>query len=343
MDVRVGFLFGAVPTKDRRIMWQTLVKTAHQFLTQLGRTLPRSAIDTLRPVQARVPQPTSYAPLERIVLTDEVGRTLFEEYAAHRGAKGRGDDETGWVLLGLRQPSEAVVLATLPAGADADASVSHVRFNSSAQAIASRIVRQSDRRLTILGVVHTHPGSMRHPSDGDYRGDSDWVGVLRSKEGIFAIGTADARLPPEAGVSPSYQPRPHVQCWGELRFSWYALGQGERHYRPVPVEVVYGPDLARPLHPFWPTLEQRAEQLERLVRQQNGVQFRVLNDVWGPGLVVSLPLAEQGQVLRVLIRAKEVRYYLVRQDEPVEVQHDDSPIDRSVYLLLAELAAQACS
>ncbi len=185
--------------------------------------------------------------------------------------------------------------------------------------------------------------ALRHPSDGDYRGDSDWVGVLRSKEGIFAIGTADARLPPEAGVSPSYQPRPHVQCWGELRFSWYALGQGERHYRPVPVEVVYGPDLARPLHPFWPTLEQRAEQLERLVRQQNGVQFRVLNDVWGPGLVVSLPLAEQGQVLRVLIRAKEVRYYLVRQDEPVEVQHDDSPIDRSVYLLLAELAAQACS
>jgi len=107
--------------------------------------------------------------------------------------------------------------------------------------------------------------------------------------------------------------------------------------------MVYGPDIARLLHPFWPTLEQHAEQLERLVRQQNGVQFRVLNDEWGPGLVVSLPLAEQGNVLRVLIRPKEVRYYLLRQGEPVEVKPDDCLIDRGVYLLLAELASQACS
>jgi len=57
--------------------------------------------------------------------------------------------------------------------------------------------------------------------------------------------------------------------------------------------------------------------------------------------MVFLPLAEQGDALRVLLRPKEVRYYLERQGDLVEVKHDDSPIDRSVYLLLAELAAQA--
>jgi proteasome lid subunit RPN8/RPN11 len=324
-------------------MWQTLVKTARQFLSQMGRSIPRSDPETPRPRVAGPAQLTAYSPLERVVLTDEVGRTLFEEYAQHRSAQGRGNDETGWVLLGLRERSEAVVLATLPAGTEADASVSHVRFNSSAQAVASRIVRQSDRRLTILGVVHTHPGSLRHPSDGDFRGDSQWVRVLRGQEGIFGIGTADANTASEAGVRPSYQPHPNVQCWGELRFSWYTLRQGQRQYRPIPLEVVYGPDLARPLHCFWATLEEQAERLERLVRQQNGVQFQVIHDEWGPGLVVFLPLAEQGDALRVLIRPKEVRYYLLRQGELLEIQHDDSPIDRGVYLLLAELAAQACS
>jgi len=41
-------------------------------------------------------------PLPRAVhLDDEVARTLFEEYAAHR--KGaRGEEETGWFLLGRR-------------------------------------------------------------------------------------------------------------------------------------------------------------------------------------------------------------------------------------------------
>jgi hypothetical protein len=52
-------------------------------------------------------------------------------------------------------------------------------------------------------------------------------------------------------------------------------------------------------------------------------------------------LAEKEDALQVLLRPKEVRYYLMRQGEPVATQHDDGPIDRSVYLLLAELAAQA--
>ncbi len=171
------------------------------------------------------PRPTPYLPLDGIRLTDGVGHTLFEEYAGHR-AEARGDEETGWVLLGLREATQAVVLATLPAGGQREASVSHVRFNSIAQAVGSRIVRQADRRLTILGVVHTHPGSLRHPSDGDYAGDRQWVQHLRGREGVFGIGTADAQAA-DTGLF-AEQPRPHVQTMGELRLSWYSLRAGAR-------------------------------------------------------------------------------------------------------------------
>jgi proteasome lid subunit RPN8/RPN11 len=288
------------------------------------------------------PSPTSpaitYGPLERVVLTDGVGRTLFEEFAEHR-SEARGEEETGWVLLGLREAREAVVLATLPAGAQRDASVAHVRFNSNAQALASRIIRQTDRRLTTLGVVHTHPGSLRHPSDGDLRGDADWVGKLRGKEGVFGIGTADG--PKVSGELFAHQPRSNVQCLNGLRFSWYSLRQGEASYRPVSVELTIGPDLARSLHSIWTTLEGHAERIDRLYRQQAGLRFEVVCDKWGTGLLLTLPLAEPGNAVQVLVRPKEVRYYYVRCGELLEVQHHDDWVDRGVYLLLAELAARA--
>jgi proteasome lid subunit RPN8/RPN11 len=312
-------------------------------LAELRRTLFRGR----RPAPPQEQAPPSplpavqYRRLARVRLTDGVGHTLFEEFAAHR-ATASGDVETGWVLLGLRDADEAVVLATLPAGADADAGVAHVRFNSDAQAVASRIVRQQDRRLTILGVVHTHPGSLRRPSDGDFRGDSRWVKHLRGGDGVFGIGTADA--PPPAGGAPDLvarQPRPHVQLWGGLRFSWYGLAAGDADYRPMPVEVTYGPDLARPLHALWPALEAHAARIDRLARQQAGLRFEVADDDWGPSLVLNIPLAEAGDAVRVLVRPKEVRYYLVRQGEVYEVDHADACLDRGVYLLLAELAARS--
>jgi proteasome lid subunit RPN8/RPN11 len=313
-------------------MLQGLVSSASRLLLELQ----RSFLGTGSPGRTAT-GPGPYTPLRRMLLTDGVGRTLFEGYAQHR-ASTRGDDETGWVLLGLREATEVVVLATLPAGARSDAGVAHVRFNSNAQALASRIVRQADRRLTILGVVHTHPGSLRHPSEGDLRGDGQWVGHLRGKEGVFGIGTADAA--PTPGLF-AYQPRPHVQCLGELRFSWYALRHGDRGYRPLPVELTIGPDLARNLHLIWPTLEVHAERIDRLYRQQTGMRFEVVSGDREPGLVLTLPLASPGEAVRVLLRAEEVRYYLEREGELMEVDHQDDYVDRGVYLLLAELAARA--
>jgi hypothetical protein len=318
-------------------MWQALVSTAHRLLGDFPRTLLRQrAPQGPRPAAVR-PTP-EYRALERVVLTDGVGRTLFEEYASHR-AEARGEEETGWLLLGLRERSQAVVLATLPAGAERDASVTHVQFNSVGQALGSRIVRQADRRLTMLGVVHTHPGSLRHPSEGDYRGDSDWVQYLRGKEGIFAIGTADARGP--GGSVFAEQPHPHVQCLGDLRLSWYALRHGDPTYRPLPVGLTIGPDLARPLHEVWEAIEAHAERLERLYRQQAGVTFGVVAEGGGSWLAVNVPVAEPGTVIRALLRPKEARYFLVRHGELLAVDCLEDRVDRGVYLLLAELAAQS--
>jgi proteasome lid subunit RPN8/RPN11 len=321
-------------------MWQALLSSARRVLGDVPGKLLRERLPPALPHRSRVRE---YQALERVVLTDGVGRTLFEEYAAHR-AGDDGEEETGWILLGLRERREAVVLATLPAGTQRDASATHVRFNSGGQVIGSLIVRQQDRRLTMLGVVHTHPGSLRHPSEGDYRGDREWVQALslrrflRGKEGIFGIGTADAHC--SAGTIVAEQPSAHVQCLGELRFSWYALGHGDPGYRPLPVTLTLGPDLARPLHEVWVAIEAHAERLERLYRQQAGVTFGVVPEEKGSWLAVNVPVAGAATAIRVLLRPKETQYFLLRNGEMLAVDCPEDRVDRGVYLLLAELAAQ---
>lgn len=290
-----------------------------------------------RPVEiAAEPGPAPLAdcrPLQRLLLTDGVCRTLFDEFAQHR-AGDRGEEETGWLLLGLRQNDEAVALATLPAGTERDAGVAHVRFHAAGQALGSRIVRQNDRRLSILGVVHTHPGSLRHPSSEDYRGDSRWIGRLRGHEGVFGIGTADA----SGEALFARQPKPHVQVLGKLRFSWYALRQGDERYRPLPVTLTLGPDLARDLHPVWPTIEAHADRLDRLAQQQARLRFEATKE---GGLAMTIHLAEPGNSLRVLMNGKRVSYFLVKQEDILAVDPGQYPVDQAVYLLLAELAAQS--
>jgi hypothetical protein len=321
-------------TERSRIMLHGLITSASQLLNDLR----RSFLTSTAPARA-VARPTpSLEPLERILLTDGVGRTLFEEYARHRTSEN-GDEETGWLLLGVREPSAAVGLATLPAGARSDAGVAHIRFNSTAQAIGSRIVRQLDRRLNILGVVHTHPGSLRHPSEGDLKGDRAWVRHLRGQEGVFGIGTADAPPSSAAGWYGS-QPRSNVQCLGKLRFSWYSLRNGESSYRPLPVELTLGPDLARHLHAVWSILETHADRIERLMQQQAGVRVEVIGEEAGPGLVLVVPLAENEGALRVLLREGEIRYLLERDGKLFETSHHEDLVDRGVYLLLAQLATE---
>jgi proteasome lid subunit RPN8/RPN11 len=314
-------------------MLKALVSSACRWLNNncgnfLGEGLPS-------PELLPAPSRKTYQRLERVRVTDQVCRTMFEEFAEHRNTD-RGEEEIGWVLLGVREEKEALVLATLPAGTYRNAGVAHVRFNSSGQALGSRIVRQWDKRLTLVGVVHTHPGSLRHPSDGDYQGDSLWVSQLRGGDGIFGIGTADAKG--MNGATVALQPEQHRQTLGELGFSWYALGQGDKRYRKLPLEVTLGPDLAKPLHLIWDVIETHADALDCLCRQQAGMIFKMATGTDGPALRVELPLAEKGSSLQVVLESDEVRFFVDHQGMVSAVDPDEEAVDRAVYLILAELA-----
>jgi proteasome lid subunit RPN8/RPN11 len=315
-------------------MLQGLVSTACRLLNNLSRRL---MADALPPAELlHVAPAKKYRRLERLRLTDQACRTLFEEFAAHRHSE-RGGEEIGWVLLGVREEEEALVLATLPAGASRSAGVAHVRFNCDGQALGSRIVRQWDKRLIMLGVVHTHPGSLRHPSDGDYHGDSLWVGQLRGGDGIFGIGTADAKH--KHGVLVAQQPEQNRQVLGELCFSWYALGQGDDRYRKLPLEVTLGPDLAKPLHAVWDVIETHAEALDRLCCQQASVRFEITTTSDGQrALVVQLPLADKGDFLQAVLARDDVCYFIQRDGMLSAVDPSEETVDRAVYLILAELA-----
>ena len=319
--------------KSRRML-RALVTTASRLLSNMSRTLLGERLPPAELLPASSPK--TYRRLERVRLTDQVCRTFFEEYREHRRSQ-RGDEEIGWVLLGVREEGEALVLATLPAGANRNAGVAHVHFNSNGQALASRILRQWDRRLSMVGVVHTHPGSLRHPSEGDYQGDSVWVGQLRGGDGIFGIGTADARG--NNGAVIAHQPEEHRQVLGELCFSWYALGEGDKRYRKLPLDVTLGPDLAKPLHPIWDILETHAETLDRLCRQQVGMTFEVIPGHEGPALAAKVPLAEKGAFVRIVMERGDVRY-LVQSDGMISaVDPEEAAVDRAMYLILAELAS----
>jgi proteasome lid subunit RPN8/RPN11 len=316
-------------------MLQRLAGAASRLLGSFERSLVGEK--QRLPHSPQLPRPAFFRPLSRVVLTDEVSRTLFKEFAAHRRGE-RGMEEIGWVLLGIREVDHALVLATLPAGAQRSAGVAHVQFNSAAQAVASRIVRQWDKRLVTLGVVHTHPGSLRHPSDGDYQGDSDWVSQLRGGEGMFGIGTADGQG--GNGVVVGQQPEPNVQGYGPLLLSWYALGTNDPRYRPLDVQLTIGPDLALRLHDVWSTIEAFAEPLERLCVQQAAVTFDVVPGRNGSALAVCLKLAETETALRIVLEGAEAGLYWQRGQELLAVDMPPGSLDRSVYLVLAELAGQ---
>lgn len=310
---------------------------AWRFWELLRDTFCRRRVTEIRASEPKL-DGARHLPLRKLRLTDGVSRTLFEEYRQHRSG-AQGDDETGWLLLGLRQGEEALALATLPAGMQSDAGMAHVLFNSLAQGVGSRIVRQHDRRLKILGVVHTHPGSLRHPSDGDLRGDRKWVQDLRGGEAVFGIGTADRRKVESVDYGES--PQPSVQLLGELTFSWYSLNAGSSRYQRLPVELTLGPDLARPLHSVWGAIEEHAVSLERLYRQQAGLMCQVIEEENRTVLAVQVPLAEPKSWLRVLLRENEPAYVVERGEDLFSVDPAAGSIEQGIYLILAELAALA--
>ena len=188
----------------------------------------------------------------------------------------------------------------------------------------------------MLGIVHTHPGSMRHPTQSDYSGDIVWIENLRGREGIFGIGTADAQ--PHSPGAIAWQPAANQQCLDELCLSWYALRTGDRNYRPLPVEITLGPDLALALRPVWCELEVHAERLDRLARTMQRVRFDVVAGKQKPALAVTVALADPDRAIRAVMEGKEVRYLLLQNGEAQVADFRDDRIDRGLFVMLAELS-----
>lgn len=318
--------FTECPIKLRRLVqafWQAVQRNTHRLPRQPHTPHSAEAIPALEPLQ-------------RLILADDVGRTLFGEYAKHRQS-ARGHEEIGWVLLGLRRGPEAIALATLPAGTMRDAATEHVLFDADVQAFASRLVRQEQRALRLIGVVHTHPGSLRHPSTADYHGDIAWVPQLYGGEGVFGIGTADAEA---HGEGVAWQPTPHVECFGPLCYSWYALGEHDRHYRPLPMELTIGPDWGAPWRTVWDEIEQHAARLENLAQMFAKARFAIQQGITKPTLVLTLPLpGAEEKAIQVRMEGKSVRYWLLTPDGPMAAQFHEERVDVGVFAMLAELVA----
>jgi hypothetical protein len=142
-------------------------------------------------------------------------------------------------------------------------------------------------------------------------------------------------------VTYAHQPRPNVQTLDEMMLSWYALRSEDAAYRPLPVTLTLGPDLARPLHSVWHEIEEHALELERLYRQQVGVSFDALQSAEKPGLSIRIPVADPKGAIRVIIKDEICRYYFERNGDIYLVDCVEERVDRGVYLLLAEMASDA--
>ena len=265
---------------------------------------------------------------------------MFEEYAAHRKSK-RGHEEIGWLLLGYRGTITATVVATLPAGALRDAGETHIAFHSDAQAVAARMLRQEDRRLTILGVVHTHPGTMRSPSYDDYRGDRNWVANLRGGEGVFAIGTVASECHARTSTI-AEQPAENVQQYAGLQFNWYALAEDDARYRRLPVELTIGPDLGLLARQVWQEVERYATRLEQLSRRFAQVKFQIGWIGERPALSLDIGLGNGCEAIQVVMQGDQTRWLGISPDGATtlfELPPGTAP-DQGVYMILAELASR---
>jgi len=86
-------------------------------------------------------QPRDLVPIKYMLISSGVGQTLVQGYRNHLNQE-RGDEETGWLLMGYREKKHAVVVAAVPSGEFREASSTHVKFNSQAQVVAGRLLRQ---------------------------------------------------------------------------------------------------------------------------------------------------------------------------------------------------------
>ena len=232
-----------------------------------------------------------------------------------------------------------MVLATLPAGANRER-------GRRSRAVQQQMLRPWPAASCGKGTSGSRCSAwstriravLRHPSDGDFQGDSAWVGPSRGGEGIFGIGTAEGLQ----ANSVAGWPAAAAACAksGRVADSWYALDEGDRQYRPAAVQLTLGPDLALPLHEYLDDDRGFAEPLERLVPPASRHDvFRggcrpAADRLWRS----TIETGRTGTALRIVLEGKKAAYYWQRGHELLAVDPPAEPTGpRSVYLVLAEL------
>lgn len=288
-------------------------------------------------------------------------RTMFDDFHEHK-ATDRGQEETGWLLLGRRSGTDGVIVeAVLPPGEYRDAGTAHVNMNSTAQAVAMRILKKSHPELDVLGVAHTHPGRLNRPSHGDFQGDSLWVSKLRKREGLFAIGVWDfhelmnsPREPANAGGGATADIRGGCstsQTRGRASFYWFALAEGEGWYRHLPVEETPGDDFGREVRAHWEVIEHFAGSIDRLIRMQPALQPGLIpvEVMETPTMVLCQPLAREGEELQVVLQGREVGFFRMSAGITEEIVGPSERLDAAFFEVMARLArglrreAKTCS
>jgi proteasome lid subunit RPN8/RPN11 len=270
-----------------------------------------------------------------MLISSGVGQTLVQGYRNHLNQE-RGDEETGWLLMGYREKKHAVVVAAVPSGEFREASSTHVKFNSQAQVVAGRLLRQLHDKLEVLGLFHTHPGRLRHPSSGDYQGDIQWVKKLPGKQGVFGIGTVDHESP----IRGEFATKIAINTFSMtgMRFDWFSLASGDSNYVKVPIRWTLGEDLAKPLHVVWDAMEIHAGEIEKVLAQQAKATCGITQGAAGHQLTLSIPLAGSAGKIIVFIFKDKVQYFFEKNEQLFAVDIQEDKVDRGVYLVLAELS-----
>lgn len=273
--------------------------------------------------------------------------TMFEDFHRHKETD-RGDEETGWMLLGRRESGEVIVEAALPPGEFRDAGTAHVNVNSTAISVAMRVLKKSHPRLDVVGMAHTHPGSLDRPSEGDYRGDIHWVRKLPGKQGVFAIGIWQFDEPVNFLGEESNQGSGDVRQVaapvtgfqdGRSRFNWFSLSEGDGWYKACPMEPVPGDDYGQSVREHWEVLEHFAGSIDRLLQMQPGMRMGLLpvSDGLAPAMVLCQPLARDGEELQVVLQGREARFFRMSAEEIDELQAPRERLDTAFYEVMAEL------
>ena len=280
-------------------------------------------------------QPRDLVPIKYMLISSGVGQTLVQGYRNHLHQE-RGDEETGWLLMGYREKKHAVVVAAVPSGEFREASSTHVKFNSQAQVVAGRLLRQLHDKLEVLGLFHTHPGRLRHPSSGDYQGDIQWVKKLPGKQGVFGIGTVDHESP----IRGEFATKIAINTFSMtgMRFDWFSLASGDSNYVKVPIRWTLGEDLAKPLHVVWDAMETHAGEIEKVLAQQTKATCGITQGAAGHQLTLSIPLAGSSGKIIVFIFKDKVQYFFEKNEQLFAVDIQEDKVDRGVYLVLAELS-----